>query len=55
MDRVWLLMAAEAYGKTIKLFYETFANKKQKVPEVKAHVNAQLDCFASYWCKDMRL
>ena len=34
---------------------ETFANKKQKVPEVKAHVNAQLDCFSNYWCKDMRL
>ena len=34
---------------------ETFANKKLKVPEVKNHVNAQLDCFATYWCKDMRL
>lgn len=34
---------------------ETFANKKQKVTQVRNHVNAQLACFSTYWCKDMRL
>ena len=34
---------------------ETFANKKQKVTQVRNHVNAQLQCFSTYWCKDLRL